>query len=106
EVAPASATSKSWISAAPFIATAVTYRRFSRSISTGASPHLMACPPSPQMIGLRRERARSSAATTARKLSPARMRGKEFVQARTEAPAGGTRAKSETDTLLGRERRG
>ena len=51
DVAPASATSKSWIRPAPFIAMAATNPRSMRSMMTGASPALMTCAPSPQTTG-------------------------------------------------------
>ena len=72
----------------------------------GARPHLITCPPIPQIIGLRRPRATSSAFTTPRNVSPARMRGREFIHSRMLAPGLGTLAKSRTVTLLGRKASG
>src|SRR5262249_49375434 len=72
----------------------------------GLSPHFITCPPSPQIMGLRFARARRIAPTTARKWSPARIRGIQSRTSRTEAPERATRAKSFTDTLLERDASG
>ncbi len=72
EVFPASASSTSWITPAPFIATAVnTPSRIPWSRS-GERPTLMKCAPIPSSTGAPRLRARAIAETTARKSFAAR----------------------------------
>jgi hypothetical protein len=53
-VPPNAASSKSWIAAAPFMATCVSTPRSRRWISSGPSPTLMTCPPSSVTTALRR----------------------------------------------------
>jgi hypothetical protein len=72
DVLPASASSTSWITPAPFIATAMNTPSRIPWRSSGESPTLMKCAPIPSSTGAPLPRARAIAETTARKSFAAR----------------------------------
>ena len=106
EVDPESASSKSWITPAPFIASAETKPRSIRSIRTGDSPVLSTCAPMPQRRPRSAARAARMAATTALKSAPASIDGSDSTNAATVAAAPAGFAKSAAFALLRRDASG
>jgi len=106
DVRPATATSKSCTTPAPFVAIAVTKPRSMRSITTGARPTLITWAPRPQITGRRRARARRTSSRSAGSASPARIRGSPSRNAVKGAPRRCGRAKAARSTLLFREASG
>src|SRR3984885_14449927 len=102
EVPPTRAISKSWTSAAPFIAMPLTKPRFMRSISRGPRPTLMTWPPMPQRIALPALRESKIASRIRRKSSAARMRGSDSRKWAKLSPALWGRANWRKLTLFGR----
>jgi hypothetical protein len=91
---------------APFIATADTYPRRMRSISTGDRPVLITWAPSPQTMPASARRASRIAAATAATSRAPSMRGSDANQSAKLPPGACGRAKSSARTLLRREARG
>ena len=106
EVAPASAISTSWMTPAPFNASAETRPRSIRSISTGDRPALMTCAPRPHTIGAPAARAATIASTTAVNSAAASSFGSRATNVSTLAPGTCGAAKSSRRTLLGRDASG
>ena len=104
EVEPDRASSKSWITPAPFVAMADTNPRSIRSMTTGESPVLSTCAPRPQMMPCPPSRAARIAATTALKSAAARMTGRLSISPATPLPALYGLAKSAAFALLWRRR--
>ncbi len=101
EVAPTSATSKSWMTAAPLVAMADTKPRSIRSTRIGPSPVLITCAPSPQTTPPPSRAASAIARTTALKSAAARMPGQRFDERADRRRRRSTgRAKSSTRALL------
>src|SRR4051812_32035259 len=103
DVAPASATSKSWMIDAPLVAMAETKPRSMRSISTGPSPVLITCAPNPHTTPPSARFASPIAATIALKSAAASMEGSESRKPPIDAPGVAGRAKSATRALLARD---
>ena len=104
EVAPTSATSKSWMTPAPLVAIADTNPRSIRSISIGPEPgldHVRAEAPDDAAVAA--PARRRSRATTALKSAAARMSGSESTNAPT-AGAGGHRPREVLHARLARAR--
>src|SRR5882672_4149601 len=91
---------------APFIASAETYPRSIKSISTGETPVLMTCAPMPQTMPPPRVLAATTASTTRRMSAAPRIAGSESNHDLNEAPAENGLAKSSARALLTREASG
>src|SRR5229473_76045 len=94
EVAPTSAISKSWMTAAPLVAMAETKPRSMRSITTGPRPVLITCAPRPHTTPASARLASTIARTTALKSAAARMFGSESTKAPIDVVDAEGRAKS------------
>ncbi|MNC85728.1 hypothetical protein D3C83_13400 [compost metagenome] len=106
DVAPASATSKSWMMPAPFIASADTKPRSIRSMITGETPVLITCAPMPQTMPALAARARTMASTTRLTSRAPSSAGSASNQAWNVAPRPAGRPKSATRALLARDASG
>ena len=91
---------------APFSASAETRPRSIKSMSTGDSPALMTCAPSPHTIGAPAACAAAIASTTAVNSPAASSFGRRATNSATLPPAACGAAKSSRRTLLGRDASG
>ncbi len=102
EVLPHIAISKSWIAAAPFIASAVKAPRSSKASKGRWTPVLMTWPPSMPTTTFRPSTASRQASSSARKDSPVRMSGRNRSRLPCGARGSGAGANCSTRTFVGR----
>ena len=106
EVWPIIAISVSWMAVAPFMATEVRMPRSIRSMSTGARPHLITCPPMPIATVRWAEADSTTCPTNSVKSFPTVPFGSEARKSSKDASGFGARAKSSTRTLFVRRAMG
>ena len=106
EVFPHIAISKSWIAAAPFMATAVNPPSSTRERSGRCTPVLITCPPSIAMTGRSCFFASAQAAIRARREEPVRRSGRKRSKDPWGAKGSGAGANCSTRTLVGRSATG